>query len=636
MNQEETSFLLQKQVRDNSEDLQKELLDLKNWEKEMKRKEEELLNSSSEKIRDLPPIRNSKKKKIIETSPPIPSTSKASVPERIKSFDYDSWNQFDADAACRKMDEESDSDEEAENVIESAGKKHSEAVKFKDQGNNFFQKKQYDLAINSYNEAIKIFPWDEIFYANRALCYLKQSNFYSAEADCTAALQINNNYVKAYHRRALARIELEDYDAAKRDIERVLNLEPSNKEAMTMLKNVNKKLEKYQPLKISEVIDDTPIEKKIGEKLCKSSSKLKEESKVNKQSTQKSTKLKITEISDVTNNERHEGEKLKNTKSDKLSIEILEQQPIGKNLPDWLPKLDENYSIVQPIELPPHQRSKEPMKKLVIKKVHFGDNILPKHDVETKCDDIKNVASKEKKNAKIDEINVVTNLKKSPKKTKKEEGKIEEINIVTNLEKSPKKTIKEESKIEEINVVTNSENSSKKTKKEKSKIEIEQINDLTKTNNVEKATKEKENDVINKPKTLLIENVRNKNFPPPPKTAVQFFTEWKRNKSPEFRAFYLKQIRPNTIPTLFKDSMESSVLEEIITIIRDKFTSTELNIFIIFEYLDELSNIKRFRSLIMFIESRTKEVLRELLEHCKNFEDKSEQEIDRLVEKYEL
>lgn len=73
------------------------------------------------------------------------------------------------------MDEESDSDEEAENVIESAGKKHSEAVKFKDQGNNFFQKKQYDLAINSYNEAIKIFPWDEIFYANRALCYLKQS-----------------------------------------------------------------------------------------------------------------------------------------------------------------------------------------------------------------------------------------------------------------------------------------------------------------------------------------------------------------------------------------------------------------------------------------------------------------------------
>lgn len=47
---EKTSLLLQKQVRDNSEDLQKELLDLKIWEQEMKRKEEELLNSTEEVI----------------------------------------------------------------------------------------------------------------------------------------------------------------------------------------------------------------------------------------------------------------------------------------------------------------------------------------------------------------------------------------------------------------------------------------------------------------------------------------------------------------------------------------------------------------------------------------------------------
>lgn len=59
-------------------------------------------------------------------------------------------------------------------MINSAEKKHSEAVKFKVDGNNFFQKKQYDLAINSYSQAIKIFPYDEVFYANRALCYLKQ------------------------------------------------------------------------------------------------------------------------------------------------------------------------------------------------------------------------------------------------------------------------------------------------------------------------------------------------------------------------------------------------------------------------------------------------------------------------------
>ena len=45
------SILLQKQVRDNTEDLQKELLDLKNWEIEMKRKEEELLKADNNKVR---------------------------------------------------------------------------------------------------------------------------------------------------------------------------------------------------------------------------------------------------------------------------------------------------------------------------------------------------------------------------------------------------------------------------------------------------------------------------------------------------------------------------------------------------------------------------------------------------------
>lgn len=36
------SIMLQKQVKDNSEDLQSEFLDMKNWEQLMKRKEQEL------------------------------------------------------------------------------------------------------------------------------------------------------------------------------------------------------------------------------------------------------------------------------------------------------------------------------------------------------------------------------------------------------------------------------------------------------------------------------------------------------------------------------------------------------------------------------------------------------------------
>lgn len=64
-----------------------------------------------------------------------------------------------------------------------------------------------------------------------------------AEADCTAAIEMDEFYVKAYHRRATARISLKRYGAAAQDIKKMLKLEPANKEARAMLVRVNKLLE---------------------------------------------------------------------------------------------------------------------------------------------------------------------------------------------------------------------------------------------------------------------------------------------------------------------------------------------------------------------------------------------------------
>jgi len=46
----EKSVLMQKQVKDNSDDIQKEFLDLKNWEEQMKRKERELLSEKTGEV----------------------------------------------------------------------------------------------------------------------------------------------------------------------------------------------------------------------------------------------------------------------------------------------------------------------------------------------------------------------------------------------------------------------------------------------------------------------------------------------------------------------------------------------------------------------------------------------------------
>lgn len=73
------------------------------------------------------------------------------------------------------------------------------------------------------------------------MCY----SLYSAEADCSSSIQIDDTYVKAYHRRATARMGLKHYKEAKLDIEKVLTLEPSNKEAKALLSEVNKRLKDF-------------------------------------------------------------------------------------------------------------------------------------------------------------------------------------------------------------------------------------------------------------------------------------------------------------------------------------------------------------------------------------------------------
>lgn len=78
------------------------------------------------------------------------------------------------DKACEELDKESDSDSGEEILSgEELEKNHEEATKHKIMGNKMVQEQKWDKAMACYNEAIKIFPYDAVFYANRALCHLK-------------------------------------------------------------------------------------------------------------------------------------------------------------------------------------------------------------------------------------------------------------------------------------------------------------------------------------------------------------------------------------------------------------------------------------------------------------------------------
>ncbi|XP_046399120.1 WD and tetratricopeptide repeats protein 1-like [Ischnura elegans] len=86
----------------------------------------------------------------------------------------------------------------------------AETLKLK--ANDAFEKQQYTVAINLYNQAISVCPMSAILHGNRAAAYMKRGwdgDIYSALRDCHLALQIDPNHLKAHFRLARCLHELQ-------------------------------------------------------------------------------------------------------------------------------------------------------------------------------------------------------------------------------------------------------------------------------------------------------------------------------------------------------------------------------------------------------------------------------------------
>ncbi|KFX88135.1 hypothetical protein O988_09147, partial [Pseudogymnoascus sp. VKM F-3808] len=98
----------------------------------------------------------------------------------------------------------------------SADDRKSFAAKLKAAGNTSYGAKDYDRAIELYSQAILCKP-DPIFYSNRAACFNAKHEWEKVIEDTTAALKLDNEYVKALNRRANAYEQLERYSEALLD-----------------------------------------------------------------------------------------------------------------------------------------------------------------------------------------------------------------------------------------------------------------------------------------------------------------------------------------------------------------------------------------------------------------------------------
>lgn len=90
------------------------------------------------------------------------------------------------------------------------------AAKLKAAGNTAYGSQNYPLAIDLYGKAILCKP-DPIFYSNRAACYNALADWDKVVEDTTAAIALDNEYVKALNRRANAYEKLEKYSEALLD-----------------------------------------------------------------------------------------------------------------------------------------------------------------------------------------------------------------------------------------------------------------------------------------------------------------------------------------------------------------------------------------------------------------------------------
>lgn len=101
----------------------------------------------------------------------------------------------------------------------------------KEDGNVAFKAGRYQEAYNLYTEALTIDPQNKMnntkLHYNRALTASKLGRLNEAITECTEALKIDENYLKAILKRGACYMELQEYEDAVRDYERACKINKS-------------------------------------------------------------------------------------------------------------------------------------------------------------------------------------------------------------------------------------------------------------------------------------------------------------------------------------------------------------------------------------------------------------------------
>jgi DnaJ family protein C protein 7 len=102
----------------------------------------------------------------------------------------------------------------------------------KKEGNDAFNERAYQKAYDLYTEALALDPEyaaiNKLLYNNRAAAAMQLGKLEQAAADCSKAIDIDPEYLKAYTRRASIYSQMGKHEEATRDYERAIQMDPQN------------------------------------------------------------------------------------------------------------------------------------------------------------------------------------------------------------------------------------------------------------------------------------------------------------------------------------------------------------------------------------------------------------------------
>ncbi|XP_074915870.1 dnaJ homolog subfamily C member 7 isoform X2 [Chelonoidis abingdonii] len=121
--------------------------------------------------------------------------------------------------------------------------KKREAESFKEQGNAYYAKKDYNEAYNYYTKAIDACPNNASYYGNRAATLMMLGKFREALGDAQQSVRLDDTFVRGHVREGKCHLSLGNAMAASRCFQRVLELDRTNPQAQQELKNASAVLE---------------------------------------------------------------------------------------------------------------------------------------------------------------------------------------------------------------------------------------------------------------------------------------------------------------------------------------------------------------------------------------------------------